>query len=80
VLSVDDVFVSIGSYNFDHRSLAYNLEMVVNVVDERASAEVLAMLEADMSTSEELTPKGFSRRPLVVRLLERLAYAFRKWL
>ena len=37
VLSVDDVFVSIGSYNFDHRSLAYNLEMVVNVVDQRAS-------------------------------------------
>ena len=31
VLAVDDVFVSIGSYNFDHRSLAYNLEMVVNV-------------------------------------------------
>ena len=33
VLAVDDAFVSIGSYNFDHRSLAYNLEMVVNVLD-----------------------------------------------
>ena len=37
VLAVDDAFVSIGSYNFDHRSLAYNLEMVVNVLDARAS-------------------------------------------
>ena len=80
VLSVDDLFVSIGSYNFDHRSLAYNLEMVVNVVDGRASADVIAMLEADMTTSEELTREGFGSRPLVVRLLERLAYAFRKWL
>ena len=80
VLSVDDVFVSIGSYNFDHRSLAYNLEMVVNVVDERASASVTAMLEADMTATEELTREGFGRRPLLVRLLERLAYAFRKWL
>ena len=34
VLAVDDAFVSIGSYNFDHRSLAYNLEMVVNVLDD----------------------------------------------
>ena len=34
VLAVDDDFVSIGSYNFDHRSLAYNLEMVVNVLDD----------------------------------------------
>ena len=32
-LVVDDTFVSIGSYNFDHRSLAYNLELVVNVID-----------------------------------------------
>ena len=80
VLSVDDVFVSIGSYNFDHRSLAYNLEMVVNVVDTRASADVIAMLESDIAASEELTREGFGSRPLLVRLLERLAYAFRKWL
>jgi cardiolipin synthase A/B len=80
VLSVDDVFVSIGSYNFDHRSLAYNLEMVVNVVDEPTAADVLSMLKGDMSTSEELTRESFSERPLIVRLLERLAYAFRKWL
>jgi cardiolipin synthase len=80
VLSVDDLFVSIGSYNFDHRSLAYNLEMVVNVIDQRASADVVAMLESDMAASEELTREGFGRRPLLVRLLERIAYSFRKWL
>jgi len=77
---VDDVFVSIGSYNFDHRSLAYNLEMVVNVIEERASHDAVAMLESDMEASEELTRDNFGRRPLLVRLLERLAYAFRKWL
>ena len=80
VLSVDGVFVSIGSYNFDHRSLAYNLEMVVNVIDERASHDAVAMLESDMEASEELTRENFGRRPLLVRLLERLAYSFRKWL
>jgi cardiolipin synthase len=80
VLSVDDLFVSIGSYNFDHRSLAYNLEMVINVIDQHASADVVAMLESDMADSEELTRETFSQRPLLVRLLERIAYAFRKWL
>jgi len=29
---------------------------------------------------EELTRDGFAHRPLLVRLLERIAYAFRKWL
>jgi cardiolipin synthase len=79
-LVVDDVFVSIGSYNLDHRSLAYNLEMVVNVVDEPAAKDTVAMLEADMEAGEELTRETFARRPLLVRLLERIAYSFRKWL
>jgi cardiolipin synthase len=80
VLAVDDLFVSIGSYNLDHRSLAYNLEMVINVLDERAASDAVAMLEADMAAGEELTRDNFGRRPLLVRLLERLAYALRKWL
>ena len=80
VLAVDDVFVSIGSYNFDRRSLAYNLELVVNVVDPPTTADTVAMLEADMSKSKELTRDGFERRPWFGRLLERLAYSLRKWL
>ena len=80
VLAVDDIFVSIGSYNFDHRSLSYNLEMVVNVIDPAMANEAVAMLDADIAASEELTEEGFGRRPLLVRLIERVAYAFRKWL
>jgi len=80
VLAVDDAFVSIGSYNFDHRSLAYNLEMVVNVLDDAASKDTVSMLETDMLASEELTRETFGRRPLLLRLMERLAYSFRKWL
>ncbi len=80
VVAVDDAFVSTGSYNFDHRSLAYNLEMVVNVMDARYAAEVFTMLNTDIAASEELTREGFGRRPLLVRLLERLAYSLRKLL
>jgi cardiolipin synthase len=80
VVAVDDVFVSIGSYNFDHRSLAYNLEVVVNVVDAGYAQDVVAFLESDIAASEELTRDGFGRRPLLIRLMERLAYSLRKWL
>jgi cardiolipin synthase len=80
VLAVDDAFVSIGSYNFDHRSLAYNLEMVVNVLDARYNTEVTAMIEADVAQSHEITLETFQRRSLLERLLERLAHSLRHWL
>jgi cardiolipin synthase len=53
-LLVDDGFVSLGSYNIDHRSLVYNLELVVNALDREHNAQVAAMLEADMAASQEI--------------------------
>jgi cardiolipin synthase len=79
-LLVDDDFVSLGSYNLDHWSLAYNLEVVVNTLDRPYHAEVLRMLEEDMSSGEEITLAGFKRRPLLDRLFEKLAYKLRLWL
>ena len=80
LLAVDDEFVSIGSYNLDHRSLAYNLELVVNILDGPCNAAAVSMLEEDMAASKELTLAAFERRSWVVRLLERFAYALRRWL
>ena len=54
--------------------------MVVNVIDDTTSRAAHALLASDMDVSEELTRDDFGRRPLLVRLLERIAYAFRKWL
>ena len=79
-LLVDRDFVSIGSYNFDHRSLAYNLEMVVNTLDRDYTAEVAAMFEDEMSASEEIVWQTFRKRSLFTRVLERLAYSLRRWL
>ena len=42
--------------------------------------DVVAFLESDIAASEELTREAFGRRPLLIRLLERLAYSLRKWL
>jgi cardiolipin synthase len=79
-LLVDEDFVSIGSYNVDHRSLAYNLEMVVNVLDRDLNAQVADMLESDMRAGQEIDWTTFRRRSLLWRILERIAYGFRHWL
>jgi cardiolipin synthase len=79
-LLVDGDFVSLGSYNLDHRSLAYNLEMVVNTLDRPFNADVGRMLEQDIAESEQLDLGTFGRRPILTRILERLAYGFRHWL
>jgi cardiolipin synthase len=79
-LLVDDDFVSLGSYNLDHWSLAYNLEVVVNTLDPAYHGDVRRMLEEDMGGAEEITLKRFRERPLINRLLEKLAYKLRLWL
>ncbi|HXJ23457.1 MAG TPA: phospholipase D-like domain-containing protein [Polyangia bacterium] len=79
-LMVDDTFVSIGSYNFDHRSLAYNLELVVNAIDPTHATDVGTMLISDMATSEEVKADEFGRRGWLGRLIERVAWALRRWL
>lgn len=80
MLVLDDTFVSIGSYNLDQRSLAYNLEMVVNIIDERCTREAASFLEEDMAASNELSLAAYTRRPWYIRVLERCAYALRRWL
>jgi cardiolipin synthase len=79
-LLVDDDFVSLGSYNLDHWSLAYNLEVVVNTVDRAYHAQVRRMLEENMAGAEEIHLATFQRRSWVTKLLEKLAYKLRLWL
>jgi cardiolipin synthase len=79
-LLVDREFVSIGSYNFDHRSLVYNLELVVNALDRQCNQALAATLQEDMAAGTEIRWEDFCRRPLFARILERLAYSLRHWL
>jgi phosphatidylserine/phosphatidylglycerophosphate/cardiolipin synthase-like enzyme len=72
--------VSVGTYNFDHRSLAYNLELVVNTLDREFNATMAAMFEDEMGAGEEVLWSAFRRRSLFTRLLERMAYSLRHWL
>jgi len=73
-LLVDREFVSIGTTT-STTSLVYNLELVVNALD-RDCNEALEHVVEDMAAGTEIRWEEFCRRPLLTRILERLAYGF----
>jgi cardiolipin synthase len=79
-LVVDGVWCSIGSYNLDQRSLRYNWELTVVVVDRPTGAALEQAFEADLASCVQVDPQQWARRDLWHRTLERLFYMLRRWL
>jgi cardiolipin synthase len=77
---VDGAWVTAGSFNLDYVSMRRNRELNLAIGDTAFAEQVNAEFDAMVAVSEPVTQAVFHRRPLVVRLLERLAYAFRSWL
>jgi cardiolipin synthase A/B len=79
-ISVDGVWCSIGSYNLDQRSLQYNWEVSLSIVDREACRVLEERFAQDLLASVEVTLREWSRRPVWDRLREQLFYFFRLWL
>ena len=77
---VDDVWVSIGSTNFDNRSFRLNDEANLNVYDREFAREQIALIEEDLSRSRRITLEEWRDRPWQEKLGERLAGLFRSQL
>ncbi|HTK53445.1 MAG TPA: phospholipase D-like domain-containing protein [Gemmatimonadaceae bacterium] len=67
---VDGCWASIGTMNFDNRSLAFNDESNLLVLDENFGSSVRAMFLDDLTRSKEVTLEQFRRRPRKDRILE----------
>jgi cardiolipin synthase len=63
---------SVGTMNFDNRSLAFNDESNFVFLDERVGRDLQAMFEEDLLLSTEIELATFLRRPWTERLQERL--------
>jgi len=62
LMIVDDTFVSVGSGNFDNRSIRLNDEANLDVLDRRFAAEQTKFFEMDKGHSREVSleeVKGF---------------------
>lgn len=68
--SLADDWASVGSCNFDHWSLQWNLEANQEVLDARFAGEVAALFERNFAASREILPDQWARRPRLQRLRE----------
>ncbi len=69
----DDLWTTIGTMNFDNRSLAFNEESNLIVQDSAVAAIMRRQFEDDLRFSKEIVLREFSERSVFTKLLERLA-------
>jgi cardiolipin synthase len=76
----DGIWSIVGSANFDARSLNYNYECGVGILDAQAGKEMEAMFQQDLSDSRPVTLKELSTWPFHERALGTIFSWFRPYL
>ena len=74
---VDESWVTVGSANFDNRSLRLNEEANLNVLDSDFAAQHVRIFDADKSQSYEITLADWRRRSIAEKIVGRSAGLFR---
>jgi len=69
-LVADGMWVSIGSMNFDNRSMVFNNESNLNVLDPGTGAVLDSVFLNDLEYSKEITRAEFEKRGLLQRIFE----------
>lgn len=77
---IDEVWTKIGSYNLDSRSLLFNLEVALTVIDRSLGARMQRTFENDVVRCEELVPARWSQRRFWRKFVAWFFYQFRHWL
>jgi cardiolipin synthase A/B len=75
-LVVDGHWCAVGSMNADNRSLSFNEETVLMLLDDGATATVEKHFTDDLAHSTEILIEEFRKRGLMDRLKEKACYAF----
>jgi cardiolipin synthase A/B len=74
VMTVDGVWCSIGSSNFDDRSFETNDEITVGFLDRALAKRLEEIFEADLAHCRELDPARWKKRGLVHRAKDSALY------
>ena len=80
VMIVDDVWVSVGSTNFDNRSFRLNDEANLNIYDDAFAGEQVAVFMRDLKRAKRVDPREWQQRPWTERVLEAPAVLLRSQL
>jgi cardiolipin synthase len=76
----DEMYATIGSYNLDHRSLRYNLEVNLAIHGEAFAQHVRKSIDADIAVSVPWTYEVLRNRGFFRRLLGEFALLFARFL
>lgn len=77
VVIVDDVWIHIGSTNFDARSLALNEEVGLGLLDSQLAAQLKSAFFDDLNSSREINLEEWLKRPWRLKLFDWFAYSLR---
>ena len=80
VMVVDDVWVSVGSTNFDNRSFRLNDEANLNIYDDAFAGEQVAVFMRDLKRAKRVDAREWRQRPWTERVLEAPAVLLRSQL
>ena len=69
-LVADGMWVSVGSMNFDNRSMVFNNESNLNVLDSKVGATLDSVFLNDLKYSKEITRAEFEKRGVLQRIFE----------
>jgi cardiolipin synthase len=79
-ITMDGKVSLLGSTNFNRRSLDHDEEVMLAVIDEDLTAALDAQFDADLTRSEQIDPKRWTRRPLTQRAKELAITPIRRFL
>ena len=77
VLVVDGIFTTIGSINFDARSMSKNAEESVSLYDRAFAAKIEAMFGRDLHLCKEITLEDWKNRGGQARIAEAFSGLFK---
>jgi len=67
---IDEDWTSIGSSNFDERSMRLNFELSLLTYDQGTNRELAAIFQKTIDEAQEIDRKVFSQRPYMEKLME----------
>lgn len=76
VMIVDDVWVSVGSTNFDDRSFRQNDEANLNIYDAKFAAEQVVFFEQDRKNSKLVRLEEFNNRSVTTKVKDWITGSF----
>jgi cardiolipin synthase len=71
---VDGGWMSIGSMNADNRSMSFNEESNLVVLDKGAAEDMERIFREDLEYAEEIKPEEFAKRPWTQKIAERACH------